>query len=390
MDSKLTFDVAQIGAGAELAWALFVEQLYARNLFFLENTAWDTSLDSEEFPKTLASIHWRSVFFSAHSNEAYGVFDAGDGLLVEIWTRGNSIGVNTAQSARDTERHAACIGNLRRLFPLVEPFEDEKKARVKFWMEAQGQPSSVTRVIDVPDWPDVEDNYPAAVRPQLDDLINDFHPDSGGKLILWHGPPGTGKTFALRSLSYAWRHWCDIEYVVDPEAFFGIASYMMRVVVSRDGGGHDSPFELLAKHKEVHPLAKDGRWRLLVLEDAGEMRREDAKLREGQSLSRFLNVADGLIGQGMKIIALVTTNEKLGKLHPAVARAGRCAAEIEFTPFTRDEAAAWLRGRHVGGEHEPEAVLPPGEKIMLADLYGALEGFHGAKGPTKEPMGLAR
>ena len=51
-------------------------------------------------------------------------------------------------------------------------------------------------------------------------------------------------------------------------------------------------------------------WRLLVLEDTGELLSADARDRAGQGLSRFLNVVDGLIGQGLRVLVLVTTNER--------------------------------------------------------------------------------
>ena len=60
------------------------------------------------------------------------------------------------------------------------------------------------------------------------------------------------------------------------------------------------------------------------------------------ALSRLLNVADGLIGQGTNTLLLITTNEPLGRLHPAVRRPGRCLADIEFLPFSPAEARAWL------------------------------------------------
>ena len=31
-----------------------------------------------------------------------------------------------------------------------------------------------------------------------------------GRLIVWRGPPGTGKTWALRALAGAWREWCGV------------------------------------------------------------------------------------------------------------------------------------------------------------------------------------
>jgi ATP-dependent 26S proteasome regulatory subunit len=83
-------------------------------------------------------------------------------------------------------------------------------------------------------------------------------------------------------------------------------------------------------------------------------------------LSRFLNVVDGLIGQGLRILVLVTTNEQIESLHPAVARPGRCAANIEFDPLSEAEARAWLERRgSAAADNAPR---------RLASLYAQLEG----------------
>ena len=71
-------------------------------------------------------------------------------------------------------------------------------------------------------------------------------------------------------------------------------------------------------------------WRLLVLEDTGELLSADVRAAAGPGLSRFLNVVDGLIGHGLRVLVLVTTNEEIGRLHPAVARPGRSAANVVF------------------------------------------------------------
>ena len=120
--------------------------------------------------------------------------------------------------------------------------------------------------------------------------------------------------------------------------------------------------------------AEDSRrkeWRLLVLEDTGELLQPDAKAVIGQGLARFLNLVDGLIGQGLRILVLVTTNEEIRKLHPAVARPGRCAADIEFTGLSETEADAWLAARGVG--------TGAGGARTVAELYARLEGAEGAK-----------
>src|SRR5207244_625966 len=148
--------------------------------------------------------------------------------------------------------------------------------------------------------------------------------------------------------AWEWREWCEVHCVVDPESLLGgIPSYLMQVL---DG---------LAEEIEDG----DEKWRLLVLEDTGELLSPDAKDRTGQGLSRLLNVADGLLGQGLRVLILVTTNEPAGSLHPAVARPGRCAAEVKFERFSRQEAAEWLRARGV-----TDVAAPPGA-VSLAELY---------------------
>ncbi|RJQ43683.1 MAG: AAA family ATPase [Gaiellales bacterium] len=166
-----------------------------------------------------------------------------------------------------------------------------------------------------------------------------------GKLVLWHGEPGTGKTYALR----AWARSCidsvDVNYIVDPEVFFSNSGYMMELLT------RTPPKELS----------------LFVAEDTGELLARDAKRSIGQGLSRLLNICDGLIGQGMRILFLITTNEDLGSLHPAVVRPGRCHANISFEPFTEDEAARWLSARGF------EAELPRA-RSTIAELYSMING----------------
>jgi hypothetical protein len=75
---------------------------------------------------------------------------------------------------------------------------------------------------------------------------------------------------------------------------------------------------------------------------------------------------------------LVTTNEPIKALHPAVARPGRCAANIEFEPLSVDEANAWLERHDV----EDRVARP----TLLGDLY-AIEA--GQPPGTMPPAGFA-
>jgi ATPase family associated with various cellular activities (AAA) len=222
---------------------------------------------------------------------------------------------------------------------------------IAFWSLGSYGASRLTRTLEVPPWTEIAGNYPRAVRAQLVPLLSGGPPTAAGQLLLWHGEPGAGKTHVVRALAWEWRGWCDVHYVTDPEEFFGRAAYMLEVIVDEDGDEDDE------------------RWRLLVLEDTGELLSADAKERTGQGLSRFLNVVDGILGQGLRLLVLVTTNELLRRLHPAVSRPGRCASAVEFTSFTADEAARWLAARGLESEHRSRT---------LAELYAKAEGREAA------------
>ena len=202
----------------------------------------------------------------------------------------------------------------------------------------------MSRSLAVPAWSEIAANYPSEVAAQLGALaerrFDDVH---SGRLILWHGVPGTGKTHALRSIAWEWRQWCSFHYITDPEAFFGgTPRYMLNVLLDDDDEG-------------------DARWRLLIPEDTGELLSLDARQQTGQGLSRLLNVVDGLIGQGLRVLVLVTTNEPFGSLRPAISRPGRCVSDIEFAAFPADEADAWLESRGRVGDGTPRT---------LASLFG--------------------
>lgn len=257
-------------------------------------------------------------------------------VFVERWRNGTA---DVAVTATGPEQLGKAVSDIRARGPLVVAQPDN--VEIEFSYSANGRAENVKRRIDVPRWAEIAPNYPAAVREQVSSLVELVPTTSGGRLILWHGPPGTGKTTAIRALVRAWSSWCRSLFVVDADRFLGDAGYLMSVLLGGEDhdGEHDGP-----------------RWRLLVFEDADELLRADAKREAGQSLSRLLSLCDGFIGQGLNALVLITTNEPIGRLHPAVARPGRCLAEVEFCPLSRSEAAALIGAA-------------PGESLTLAEVF---------------------
>jgi hypothetical protein len=269
-----------------------------------------------------------------------------DSLVIVTREWGDEWTVYTAvRNAPQAERWMASFGSL--LFPHPPPppvTRPDNVVPVMFWMQnpMNGGAYARRRDITVQHWEEVAPNYPEATRTGLGELMSLDEPGAAGKLILFHGPPGTGKTRAILSLISEWRHWCQASVVTDADRFFGDPTYL-----------NDLLFDAVGM--------KD--WLLLVIEDGDEFMNVSSRDSKGQSIARLLNVADGIIGQGLNLLTLITTNVAMEELNPAVVRTGRCMMNLQFPGFPEDEAAEWLAA------HDAELGDEALGGATLAELY---------------------
>lgn len=264
---------------------------------------------------------------------------------VSYWKRSKNANISVAGA---NEKIVSKIyDQIRRRMPVEEKPDDPRIVEVNYWRKGSHGYGRRQRNIDVRTWKDIAPNYPQ-VDKGLEKLTSLTPEQIRGRLILLYGPPGTGKTTFLRAISTEWREWCSLECVMDPDVLFHDSNYLQEVMFGDYGDDND-------------------KWHLVIMEDAGELTAEDAKSQTGQALSRLLNMTDGILGQGAKVLVAITSNEGLDHHHKALTRPGRCLTQVEIGMFSFEQAKEWM------ARENPEVSLKPRE-YTLADLFALREG----------------
>lgn len=269
---------------------------------------------------------------------------------------------------------------LKQIIDVLPKRGADGKVPFKIWTHRNGFAIDTNKRLSLPDWNSVKINYPANVSESLEHLINRVDSETGGRLIVFYGEPGTGKTHAIRTLAKTWAKWASIEFIADPAQFLGDPTYMMNVIESDidedpDYIGHEFLVTSRRNHDEDKRTA-----RLLILEDYGSVLSRDATIDMEQSMSSLLNLTSGILGSAYNIYLLITTNTERSERNEAMFRDGRLLCEIEFTPMSTQESKLWAEVHNVEIEDK---------SYTLAELY-RLVGTEttSKKQKTKRKMGF--
>lgn len=288
-------------------------------------------------------------------------------------TKGNIMAATFSPGRVDIHVDSSGVRASEIVAELLEPFQKfkfENKEEGGVWVNfsfagSMGGVERNTQFLRCPTWAEIRENYAPSCLGELDRLMKMKKPWNSGRLMIWHGEPGTGKTFAIRALLMAWRDRFNFVIVTDPEKLMANPSYYYEVASAPN---MNSVPGAQSDDDEDDDSASSKKKRLLfIIEDSADLLSVESRKRHWDKFGKLLNITDGLIGQGREDIFLPTFNEKIEEIDPAVTRPGRCISRLEFPKFTTEEAQEWLVKNKLG-DQEPSGADTL-EPVTLAELY---------------------
>ena len=181
-----------------------------------------------------------------------------------------------------------------------------------------------------------------------DELMDRFNNENQG-LVLFHGMPGTGKTYYIRHLLREMALGNKIviymppnmvDYLVDP----GFMTFLSQTVTT---------------------FSATGRFCVLLIEDAEPLLASRNTGGRIQGVTNLLNMTDGLLNDMLKLQIICTFNVDLKELDAALLRPGRLIARKEFKPLGEIEAN--LLAQSLGIKHH--FTVP----ATLSEIYAQLK-----------------
>ena len=189
---------------------------------------------------------------------------------------------------------------------------------------------------------DLDTNYGYGFSKFHDELMDRFEDDTKG-LVLFHGEPGTGKTYYIRHLLRQMASNSKVVIYMPPN--------MVDHLV-------EPGFITFLSHKLTR-WADDGYFCVLLIEDAEPLL---AKRQEGvriQGVTNLLNMSDGLLNDMLNLQIICTFNVNLKKLDSALLRPGRLIARKEFRKLS--ELDANVLAQRLGIKHHFKKSATLGE-----------------------------
>jgi ATP-dependent 26S proteasome regulatory subunit len=195
---------------------------------------------------------------------------------------------------------------------------------------------------------DLNLNYGQGFEDFHDELMDRFENENKG-LVLFHGEPGTGKTYYIRHLLRSMANKNKIVIYMPPN----MVDYMVE------------PAFMSFISQEVQQFSEDDNFCVLLIEDAEPLLASRSSDTRIQGVSNLLNMTDGLLNDMLNIQIICTFNVKVSKLDKALLRPGRLLARKEFKALPELEAN--ILASRLGIKHHFTAAS------TLAEIYAMVK-----------------
>ncbi len=201
--------------------------------------------------------------------------------------------------------------------------EKQPDKPVIYMVQTQGNAYSlkVHSVDDNFEITDLDLNYGAGFEKFHKELMKRFKDESKG-LVLFHGQPGTGKTYYIRHLLRVMASKKKIVIYMPPNMVDHLVEPDFMTFISNT----------------VEMYSKQGNFCVLLIEDAEPLlaaRHSDTRI---QGITNLLNMTDGLLNDMLNLQIICTFNVNVEKLDKALLRPGRLIARKEFVALPEFEA----------------------------------------------------
>lgn len=169
----------------------------------------------------------------------------------------------------------------------------------------------------------VKTNYSEQAIENYESLVKDLNSGNfeAGRLFVLSGPPGTGKTYMIRSLvkdvsesKIIIMEPSLVQRVTGPEFISFIADI-------KDNNDDEDLIEEEAQIKNVLFIVEDGERCLVSRDESGGA---------DDFITTMLNITDGIMADGLNIAVLITTNQDSVNFDKAIKRHGRLNRSMEI------------------------------------------------------------
>ncbi len=183
------------------------------------------------------------------------------------------------------------------------------------------------------------------------ELLSRFEHETQG-LVLFHGLPGTGKTYYIRHLLRELARGKKKVIYLPPNMVDHLADPVFITFLSRT----------------IAQFSASASFCVLLIEDAEPLlatRTPDVRI---QGVTNLLNMTDGLLNDVLKLQIICTFNVELNELDSALLRPGRLIARKEFKPLPVIDAN--LLAINLGVNHHFT------QPTTLSEIYAKLQSRH--------------